>query len=158
MSYSRLYHIRLMLRHAWLNLWDKHMTTGRINQISVDEHPYDRQGILRQTIFVVHIIFSVQRLSATLSRHPATTIANSQCTSNTTCTTVTSSDNWPQCGTLLLYRPSIPFSFGLAAISRSYIERETMSSSQQCYTPKGFGKMNSPVWPPLQEQHLCINT
>ena len=23
-----------MLRHAWLNLWDKHMTTGRINQVS----------------------------------------------------------------------------------------------------------------------------
>ena len=25
----------LILRHAWLNLWDKHMTTGRINQITV---------------------------------------------------------------------------------------------------------------------------
>ena len=24
----------LILRHAWLNLWDKHMTTGRINQVS----------------------------------------------------------------------------------------------------------------------------
>ena len=23
----------LILRHAWLNLWDKHMTTGRINQV-----------------------------------------------------------------------------------------------------------------------------
>ena len=22
-----------ILRHAWLNLWDKHMTTGRINQV-----------------------------------------------------------------------------------------------------------------------------
>ena len=26
--------IMLILRHAWLNLWDKHMTTGRINQVS----------------------------------------------------------------------------------------------------------------------------
>ena len=26
--------MRLVLRHAWLNLWDKHMTTGRINQVS----------------------------------------------------------------------------------------------------------------------------
>ena len=26
--------IWLILRHAWLNLWDKHMTTGRINQVS----------------------------------------------------------------------------------------------------------------------------
>ena len=25
----------LILRHAWLNLWDKHMTTGRINQVSI---------------------------------------------------------------------------------------------------------------------------
>ena len=24
-----------ILRHAWLNLWDKHMTTGRINQVTV---------------------------------------------------------------------------------------------------------------------------
>ena len=24
----------LKLRHAWLNLWDKHMTTGRINQVT----------------------------------------------------------------------------------------------------------------------------
>jgi len=23
-----------VLRHAWLNLWDKHMTTGRINQVT----------------------------------------------------------------------------------------------------------------------------
>jgi hypothetical protein len=26
-----------MLRHAWLNLWDKHMTTGRINQVCTAE-------------------------------------------------------------------------------------------------------------------------
>ena len=25
----------LKLRHAWLSLWDKHMTTGRINQIDI---------------------------------------------------------------------------------------------------------------------------
>ena len=27
----------LILRHAWLNLWDKHMTTGRINQVSTNQ-------------------------------------------------------------------------------------------------------------------------
>ena len=26
--------MRLVLGHAWLNLWDKHMTTGRINQVT----------------------------------------------------------------------------------------------------------------------------
>ena len=26
----------LILRHAWLNLWDKHMTTGRINQVAAE--------------------------------------------------------------------------------------------------------------------------
>ena len=25
--------LKFVLRHAWLNLWDKHMTTGRINQV-----------------------------------------------------------------------------------------------------------------------------
>ena len=29
--------MRLVLRHAWLNLWDKHMTTGRINQVTLYE-------------------------------------------------------------------------------------------------------------------------
>ena len=31
--------IMLILRHAWLNLWDKHMTTGRINQVSKIQVP-----------------------------------------------------------------------------------------------------------------------
>lgn len=34
MSHSQFHSIKLfILRHAWLNLWDKHMTTGRINQV-----------------------------------------------------------------------------------------------------------------------------
>lgn len=44
MSRSQFYSIKLfILRHAWLNLWDKHMTTGRINQVtllSVVPHSY----------------------------------------------------------------------------------------------------------------------
>ena len=36
MSRSQFHSIKLfILRHAWLNLWDKHMTTGRINQVTV---------------------------------------------------------------------------------------------------------------------------
>ena len=35
MSHSQFHSTRsLILRHAWLNLWDKHMTTGRINQVA----------------------------------------------------------------------------------------------------------------------------
>jgi hypothetical protein len=35
MSCTQFYSIKLfILRHAWLNLWDKHMTTGRINQVT----------------------------------------------------------------------------------------------------------------------------
>lgn len=35
MSHSQFHRINwFILRHAWLNLWDKHMTTGRINQVS----------------------------------------------------------------------------------------------------------------------------
>ena len=38
MSHSQFHSIDLfILRHAWLNLWDKHMTTGRINQVSYFE-------------------------------------------------------------------------------------------------------------------------
>ena len=36
MSHSQFHSTDLfILRHAWLNLWDKHMTTGRINQVSL---------------------------------------------------------------------------------------------------------------------------
>ena len=36
MSHSQFHSIKVFtLRHAWLNLWDKHMTTGRINQITI---------------------------------------------------------------------------------------------------------------------------
>ena len=36
MSHSQFHSIKLLiLRHAWLNLWDKHMTTGRINQVTI---------------------------------------------------------------------------------------------------------------------------
>ena len=34
MSHSQFRRIILILTHAWLNLLDKHMTTGRINQIT----------------------------------------------------------------------------------------------------------------------------
>ena len=35
MSRSQSRCMMLILRHAWLNLLDKHMTTGRINQVAV---------------------------------------------------------------------------------------------------------------------------
>lgn len=36
MSHSQFHKYKLfILTHAWLNLWNKHMTTGRINQISI---------------------------------------------------------------------------------------------------------------------------
>ena len=38
MSHSQFRNEILILRHAWLNLWDKHMTTGRINQVHTIWH------------------------------------------------------------------------------------------------------------------------
>ena len=36
MSHSQFHSTSLLiLRHAWLNLWDKRMTTGRINQVNI---------------------------------------------------------------------------------------------------------------------------
>ena len=43
---------RLILRHAWLNLWDKHMTTGRINQVLSQEQTAKSLSTLsHQTMF-----------------------------------------------------------------------------------------------------------
>ena len=37
MSHPQFHSTNLfILRHAWLNLLDKHMTTGRINQVTTD--------------------------------------------------------------------------------------------------------------------------
>ena len=36
MSHPQFYYLNwFILRLAWLNLWDKHMTTGRINQVII---------------------------------------------------------------------------------------------------------------------------
>ena len=36
MSHSQFHSLDLFkLTHAWLNLWDKRMTTGRINQVTI---------------------------------------------------------------------------------------------------------------------------
>ncbi len=40
MSHSQF---RMILRHAWLSLWDKHMTTGRINQVTILNSPSPKQ-------------------------------------------------------------------------------------------------------------------
>lgn len=39
MSCLRFHFFEAVLRHAWLNLWVKRMTTGRINQISIEIRP-----------------------------------------------------------------------------------------------------------------------
>ena len=49
--------IMLILRHAWLNLWDKHMTTGRINQVVFS--PSGLQAELK-TRWIRHILCSLR--------------------------------------------------------------------------------------------------
>ena len=53
MSHSQFRHkVWLILRHAWLSLWDKHMTTGRINQVTLISHAKalsrSRRGLYKQ--------------------------------------------------------------------------------------------------------------
>ena len=43
MSRSQFQSKRFILRHAWLNLWDERMTTGRINQVAILNCSPDRQ-------------------------------------------------------------------------------------------------------------------
>ena len=47
MSHSQFHCIPFILRHAWLNLWDKHMTTGRINQITILKRPRGSRQVVR---------------------------------------------------------------------------------------------------------------
>lgn len=51
MSHSQFHSTDLfILRHAWLNLWDKHMTTGRINQVSYKKLKGSEKRAFLQTI------------------------------------------------------------------------------------------------------------
>ncbi len=59
MSYSRFHCSKAELRHAWLNLRDKHMTTGRINQVIL------LYGVNKPTIFgsdkcLNHLVYTFQ--------------------------------------------------------------------------------------------------
>ena len=51
MSHSQFHRTNLfILRHAWLNLWDKHMTTGRINQVTTFRSAFAAVVYSRATI------------------------------------------------------------------------------------------------------------
>ena len=50
MSHSQFRSETLILRHAWLNLWDKHMTTGRINQVTFFGDAYKTRKNYRQIL------------------------------------------------------------------------------------------------------------
>ena len=57
MSHSQFHSTNLfILRHAWLSLWEKHMTTGRINQVTtfhVEKH-YSSVTFMLSGVFVRH--------------------------------------------------------------------------------------------------------
>ena len=51
MSHSQFHCIEaFILRHAWLSLWDKHMTTGRINQVTTEKQPKQTASSGRQRL------------------------------------------------------------------------------------------------------------
>ena len=53
MSHSQFHSTNLfILRHAWLNLWDKHMTTGRINQVTTIRMHRMQHQVLAQNAFL----------------------------------------------------------------------------------------------------------
>ena len=57
MSHSQFHSIELfILRHAWLNLLDKHMTTGRINQVTIVLRSIPRGTVLSYNRLVNHLI------------------------------------------------------------------------------------------------------
>ena len=70
MSCTQFHCIKMfILRHAWLNLWDKHMTTGRINQVTTIKWD-DRRTTNSYTAYAVkHDWHHVFALPSTHSRY-----------------------------------------------------------------------------------------
>ena len=50
--------------HAWLNLWDKHMTTGRINQVYIN-----LENTFKLVLILIHQIINTWILSRTQSQN-----------------------------------------------------------------------------------------
>ena len=50
MSRSQFQSKRFILRHAWLNLWDERMTTGRINQVATLIHQRARRSTIKMRV------------------------------------------------------------------------------------------------------------
>ena len=55
MSHSQFHRMKFILRHAWLNLWDKHMTTGRINQVPTHHRPTHAKELEGTTVCALFI-------------------------------------------------------------------------------------------------------
>ena len=65
MSHSQFHCITFILRHAWLSLWDKHMTTGRINQITIFKQCHSAAEAKRGQSKVVRLAKDCKFLAAT---------------------------------------------------------------------------------------------
>ena len=72
MSRSQFQSKVFILRHAWLNLWDKRMTTGRINQVDIFEQNYRNwpNNFKPQHLHHIHLLRKL-----TDSRHSKHTLA-----------------------------------------------------------------------------------
>jgi hypothetical protein len=81
MSHSQFHSTNLfILRHAWLNLWDKHMTTGRINQVTVHTKTHGPVEIQRATASRHHKRLSRLELFPWLLIRPCPDVALFLCT------------------------------------------------------------------------------
>ena len=70
MSHSQFHSMELfILRHAWLNLWDKHMTTGRINQVTLLKWVEACRGHSNQSLPLLTKRRSRNRQNTLLSSH-----------------------------------------------------------------------------------------
>ncbi len=63
MSHSQFHSTNLfILRHAWLNLWDKHMTTGRINQVTtIRMHMVQHQVLMHKALSSMGVHYKAQK-------------------------------------------------------------------------------------------------
>ena len=69
MSHSQFHSTKLLiLRHAWLNLRDKHMTTGRINQVTITARTPFSLFKRKKNTFLFPSTFSTVRAKASGSR------------------------------------------------------------------------------------------
>ncbi len=140
MSHSQFHSIEsFILTHAWLNLWDKRMTTGRINQVTI--------VINKITFHIVTIAFTLlHNVSREFNFETLVHMTDSWCACRFTNTVITLLESSPTASPFVFLSNSLNQS-----ITKVYHYHQPIKVNGVCFTKadlrcKVYETLTLPLW------------